>query len=167
MSEVEAIEVLIKAGSIIPMKGKYQLTGSFHRNYFPISSEGLIVQKKEVALSTEVIDTTSLFMEFIKQCDIPTRTMNGRGGHYWINRFHKDGAKEFARILSKENVNIQVLIASTKLYYIQTKECAKTINNYIVEGIWRTGYQSMLESANKGTLQEDIKKELTPFGKDI
>jgi hypothetical protein len=169
MSDEELIQQMIERGYMVSLKGKYSLTGNFHRNYVPVSSTGLVVAKKEVATKETVtdlaqlqpvMDVNTMFMEFIKVCEVPTRTSNGRGGFYWINRFHKDAAKEFARMLSKDNVNLQVLIASTKLYYKTTKECANTIANYIVLGIWRTGYQAMIDSMEKGTIAEDIKKEL-------
>jgi hypothetical protein len=161
MSEQDAINLLIEKGYMVVLKGKYNLTGEFHRTYIPVSTGLVVSSKSELATtSSPVMNITALFMEFIKQCEVPSKTDNGRGGFYWINRFNKDGAKEFARIISKEDVNLQVLIACTKLYYMQTKTCAKTISNYITEGIWRSGYQDMLTSLENGTIKEDIKKEL-------
>lgn len=158
MSNEEWIEEGLKRGFMIPLKGKYTLTNELHRNYVPLSAEtGLVVAKKEVTTSSTVMDTNTLFMEFIKACEVPTRCPTAK---YWLNRYNKDGAKEFARILTKENVNINVLVASTKLYYKTTKEYAKTISNYITEGIWRTGYQDMMTNAQQGTVQNYIKEEI-------
>lgn len=174
MTVNDAIELLIRENYMVSMKGKYTLTNNFHRNYIPVSESGLVVVKKEVAKieanaqlvipSQPILTVDQMFMQFIKDANVPTRCPTAK---YWLNRFNKDAAKEFGRLLSKESINYSVLLASTKLYYIQTKEYAKTIGNYFIEGTWRTGYQDMIDAADKGNLGGYIQGEITPFGEDI
>lgn len=154
----QVVEWMKEQGYITIIKGKHKLTGKLDREYIPVSTLTTVKRELAVSSSQAVLTPREIYMQYIKAADVPSRCPTAK---YWLNRYSNEASTEFHRILTKENINLQILVASTKLYYIQTKEYAKTISNYIVEGVWRSGYEDMMNSANRGTLQEDIQKQLS------
>lgn len=151
---------------LVSIKEEFKITNNLKRDYAKSSSSSQSgsnlpavkssSRRREVSGTLGNID--DLFQKFIIDCEVPTRMSNGRGGFYWSNRFNKDAAKEFGKILP--TINYDALVLSTKLYYKATRECGLTVKNYILDGAWRTNYYEVLKSAQENKLAEKIQEEL-------
>lgn len=171
MSEKEAIEVLIEKGYIIPIKGKYQLTGEFHRNYIPVSTELAVVSRemtvnsKAIVKSENIATVKDLLKKFVKDADIPYRIKTDSGS-YTVSAISAEGVKAFGNILkavdSEGNrlYNYEVLVYSTKLYY-KRDSYRKTLTNYLVKGDFEVEYEEFKSKMSQGEIQNHVKKELS------
>lgn len=164
MTEKEAIELLIEKGYIIPIKGKYSLTGEFHRNYIPVSTELAVVSKeitvnsKAVVKSENIATVKDLLKKFVKDADIPYRIKTDNGS-YTVSAVSAEGVKAFGNIL-KAGFDYQILVYSTKLYY-KRNSYRKTLTNYLTKGDWEVEYQEFKNKLSQGEIQNHVNKELS------
>lgn len=174
MSEEEALQLFIEKGYIVSLKGKYQLTGNFHRNYVPVST-GLVVSNKQIATNSsqavvtqqeQILGVKELLKKFREDAEIPFRISNDGGKPFTANAVSKEGITAFRDIL-KSGVDYQVLVYSTKLYY-KTDSFRKGLTNYLVQGDWESYYLEFKKKLETGAIENHIKGELkASFGDDI
>ena len=112
-------------------------------------------------------DWTQAYLNFIKEAEVPTRG-EGRGTTYDLNKYSDPAMKAFRKMIEKEDVNYQLLVKSTMLYYKTRKQFPLTVTRYIEEGAWRTDYEALLQSLKDGNVVDHIQKEIddtTEFNK--
>lgn len=174
MTREEAIELLISTGDIISMKGKYTLTGQFHRDFVPVPKTGLVVSNQLATNSSQAIVTQQdkilsvkeLLKKFREDAEIPFRISNDGGKPFTANAIGIDGIKAFEKIL-KEGIDYQVLVYATKLYY-KSDSFRKGLTNYLVQGDWEVAYLEFKKKLDDGNIDGYIKGELGgDFGDDI
>lgn len=171
MSEKEAIEVLIEKGYIIPIKGKYQLTGEFHRNYIPVSTELAVVSRemtvnsKAIVKSENIATVKELLKKFRDDADIPFRIKSSSGQTYTVSAISNDACKAFSQIL-KSGIDYQILVYATKLYY-KRDSFRKILTNYLKDGDWEVEYHEFKSKLGQGQVQNHIQAELGSFDNNI
>lgn len=174
MTDDELVNQMIERGYMVALKGKYNLTGNFHRNYVPVSSTGLVVAKKEIATNAsqaivtqqeKVLGIKELLKRFREDAEIPFRISNDGGKPFTANAISADGVKAFGDIL-KSGINYEMLVYTTKLYY-QSDSYRKGLTNYLVQGDWEGAYMEFGKNMQQGKIESYIKSELGTFGKDI
>lgn len=168
MNLQEAVTYLIQEGYMVTIKGKYKVTAKFNKEVTGkdiglVSSGGsLVVQEiSPKALSTleTTTDWTGAYIKFIQEAEVPQRGEGGSGS-YDLNKFSEKAAKVFRRMIEKEGVQYPVLVKSTLLYYKTHRRYPVTITRYIEDGLWRTDYMALLESAKEGKLSDHIQNQI-------
>jgi tetratricopeptide (TPR) repeat protein len=114
----------------------------------------------------KVQDWELLFMEFIRQAEVPRMMEDTRGNLYYTNKFSSDALKVFRKAIEKDGVQLPVLLASVKLYYKSKVRLKKAIGNYFTQGDWKSGYEDLKASADKGdiAIHEHIKQHTDESG---
>ena len=166
-------EQLAKDHYILYFNGKLVVTNKFLREFEipPVitaeereAPQELRDQPKELGLIVQntglIIPTTSQvspLLDFIKKCEVPEKVVT-RTGSYWTNKYSKKAEDELIKVL-KKGYQLDILVASTKLYYKSGGQ-PKAISNFILEGTWVSFYTDMVESLKQGTVEAHINKNL-------
>lgn len=100
----------------------------------------------------------STLIQFIMDCEIPSKIKTADGGTYWANKYSKEAEVELKKILL-EGYDLGILTAATKLYYKSGGFC-EAITNYIVRGTWLTHYNEMKKQLDAGTVNKHIQSNL-------
>lgn len=103
-------------------------------------------------------DWDQFYIQFIREAEVPVRG-ESKSGSYDINKFSNDGAKFFRKII-ESGIKYSILVKSTLLYYKTRNQYQVTINNYIVNGLWRSDYDALLSSGEDGTIEQHIQKTI-------
>lgn len=159
--QLKAVETLVSAGYLMSVKGKLKATAKLNDDYRPAVSV-ILPEKASVAIAkrTTVVDWDQLYIRFIQEAGVPKRAESTDGGLYDLNKFSKDACKEFRNMIEKRGIRLDILTGCTKLYYKSAVRLKKSITNYIVQGDWRSDYEALLQSAEKGNLEQHVKTEL-------
>lgn len=174
--------ILAKEHYIVYFNGQLVVTNKFLRDFkTPPEPEPQVQQTKEVAIVPPVVQQLTAptipgknlsvpvpvkrapLLDFIRECEVPER-IRTRTSFYKANQYSKDAEKELILILS-QGFQYDILVTSTKLYYKAGGMC-KAIGNYLIEGTWRTEYENMQASIEKGTTQQHISKNLSRDDED-
>lgn len=171
---------------LVAIKGKYRVTAKFNKEItgqeVGIVKVGnmLLVQENpppEVSMNaqgiqvstgtphtpreTQRIDWPAAFIQFITEAEVPQRG-NSRDGSYDLNKYSEPAMKAFKKIL-ESGVDYLILVNSTKIYYKTHKQYQNKISKYIEDGIWRSDYEALKASAEKGGEQgiiDHVKNEV-------
>jgi DNA-binding LacI/PurR family transcriptional regulator len=103
------------------------------------------------------VDSKTAYIQFIKDAGIPPRAQSGVGTTYEINQYSEEGKKAFEKLM-KENIDYQILVQSTNLYY-KSPVYKQKIGNYIAQGTWRTHYDRYVLAKSKGMEAQMIKEQ--------
>jgi len=165
MNLQEAIKFLSSNQYILISKGKFTFSRKFYEEYkppepgkapatLPVASPGAGLVQKPVLY-------TDLFIQFIQESQVPAR-LSVKGRIYPANKYNEDAAVRFYKMIHKEGVDYSLVVKSTMLYYKSGIDAKKAIGNYILQGDWRTDYEDLKNSAQKGEqqLNEHIKNQL-------
>lgn len=165
ISQEQLFQALLEYRYIVYKDGQIIITNDFYRDFgdpsrFQVNKQIEIAAKEPLATSflqapnsgivTQVeIETLpeSILTRFIADAEIP-KTAKTKTGVYAVNKFNAKAEKILEKIL-KQNINYQVLVMSTKLYY-KSGVMPKTIANYFTEGIWRDEYNDLAEALKGG-----------------
>ena len=176
MTVKEVFEFLRDGKYIVANKGKYNFTDKFyqekgtgkvdHSQVLSLADNATpqmidSVNNSIVALKTNVEAQRSLFLNFILASKVPRKLETARGDSYDVNKYSEEGFKVFQQMI-KDNINMNMLIRSTTLYYASGTGYKKKIGNYLVDGDWRTDYLEMVARAEEGeqSLKDHITEEL-------
>jgi hypothetical protein len=139
----EVLDWLEENSYIYHLKGKYYLSNQVNRD--------LNLQAEDLGLSNPIrineVDE-DLYKRYISEAGVPARIQRHDGTSYYANRYGNDAAKEFTRIIRSGYI-LDVIIESTKRYY--KNGGGKAIGNYILEGVWQTGYDELIKNAQGPT----------------
>lgn len=110
-------------------------------------------------LPLRVKNMKELYMQFILDAKVPARVSASNGFSYDCNVYSKDGEKAFEKIMQRADINYDLLVKATTLYYKSPATKLK-IGNFITQGVWETYYQSLSRSLENGTAVEHITESL-------
>lgn len=159
----EVFKYLVEKGYVLASKDKgYTLSKKFQADVKAMkasSEHGLSVVSKSVSTTTE-LDWGNLFINFIKDAEVPAKLPDNKGGWYAGNKYSEDAMKKFKQIIGT-GIDYNLLVRSTQLYYKSANTYKKIISNYILDGDWRTDYFTMKDAVDKGVqgLVEHVKTE--------
>jgi hypothetical protein len=173
MSEelVYIMQYLSSEGFVIKSPQNYfMFTSKFYNEYtgqdigaIPVSEIQMVKTLGAViTMPTKASDVKQAYLEFIKSCNIPKRAETSSNEVYNLNQYSEKGAKAFKKILdrvSKGEIDLQILVKSTQLYYKSPSYKLK-VGNYIGEGAWETHYQEMMDSIESNSLRTHIKDSI-------
>lgn len=119
------------------------------------------IVKQELVLPATPAEWELRFMNLIADAQVPTRLEDSRGNPYYANKFSIEGLKVFQKAM-KSGVDYQVLVKSVMLYYKSSVKFKKAIGNYFKDGDWKTDYNALMDSAEKGkdAIADHINKEI-------
>lgn len=165
ISQEQLFQALLEYRYIVYKEGQIIVTSDFYREFgdpsrFQVNKEiekaakaelpTPFLQAPESGIVTQVeIETLpeSILTRFIADAEIP-KTAKTKTAVYALNKFNTKAEKILEKIL-KQNINYQVLVMSTKLYY-RSGVMPKTIANYFIEGIWKDEYNDLAEALKGG-----------------
>lgn len=173
MSEelVYIMQYLSTEGFIIKSPQNYfMFTNKFYNEYtgqdigaIPVSDIQMVKTLGAViTMPNKPSDVKQSYLEFIKSCNIPKRAETSSNEVYNLNQYSEKGMKAFKEILkrvSKGEIDLQILVRSTQLYYKSPSYKLK-VGNYIGDGAWETHYQEMMESIESNSLRTHIKDSI-------
>ena len=142
----------------------YMFTNKFYKE-FTDKDIGAIVAIAQVRTETTIVTfpsaelTKTAYMQFILDAKVPKRCEGSNNEVYETNQYSDKGARAFRALLKTGEVNLDLLVKSTILYYKSPGYKLK-IGNYIGDGVWKTHYHQMVDNIGKNTLKEHIKEEL-------
>lgn len=178
MTLLECTKFMLDNGYMTTVRGKYCVTSKFNteikksdHGLVHVSGIPLVRDLVHNAKDLSKIEWRNQYIQFIKDSAVPTKCEGSHGEFYDCNKYSEDGMKAFKAIISKENVDLRVLTAVTKLYYAKPGRFKQKIGTYISEGGWRSDYMTMLTAAEESGIEgieSHIKKELAdgkPFSR--
>lgn len=158
----EAVLYLLRNGYLIQgARGKYKVTqklydgmvkGEIFSNPTPTN--------QELAAYIPHVDWTKAYTTFIITAQVPARGESRNGEFYPLNKYSEPGMKAFRKAIEIEGVNLDILIKSTMLYYKSGVKLKVAITRYMEEGLWRSDYEALVNSAEEGRIEEHIKQQL-------
>lgn len=175
--------ILAKEHYIVYFNGQLVVTNKFLRD-FKTPPEPEPEQTKEVAIVVPTVPVVQQFtapvipgknlsvpvpvkraplLDFIRDCEVPER-IRTKTSFYKANQYSKEAEKELILILA-QGFQYDILVTATKLYYKSGGMC-KAVGNYLTEGTWRTEYENMQDSVEKGVAKEHIAKNLNRDDED-
>jgi hypothetical protein len=164
-----AVDYLMQNGYMVKLKGGYKVTAKFNKEMTGkavgvqmVGDRALVVEKASdlPVLAAGKNDWAQLFLQFIKDAEVPARSEGRTGSTYEVNKYSEEGKKAFQKAIEKEGVNYQALVKSTMLYYKTHKKFALKIGNYFSDGAWRSDYDALITSAREGKIEEHIKTSI-------
>lgn len=163
LSLIEVYEFLRDNRYLLSSKGAYNLSKSFADDIKKLQKPVLgvsVLSSKDITLSFR--DQQMKFINFIMVCQVPLRIQMPNGQWYDCNKFNEEACKRFVEIISKDDINHELLIASTTLYYKSGNGFKKKISNYILDGDWMTDYMTLQAKAEEGgtAVKDHIKEEI-------
>lgn len=166
MNLQEVVACLMQEGYMVQIKGKYKVTAKFSKEMtgretglVPTSSGLVVVEDQRSILPAQHLDWPTRYVRFIQEAEVPQRGEGGSGS-YDLNKYSEGAARTFRKMLEKDGVIYAVLVKSTMLYYKTHRRYPVAISRYIEEGIWRTDYLALIESARDGKLTDHIQNEI-------
>jgi hypothetical protein len=126
-----------------------------------VSNPSLLPEVQKYPATVQGMTYTDLFIRFIQEAQVPPKAEDTRGNLYPVNKYNDKAAIRLYKLIASEGVDYKMLCRSTNLYYKGNKRFKKTIANYIIDGDWRTDYDTLSSSVSRGeeALKEHIKQE--------
>lgn len=170
----QAVEILVSNHYVIPIDGKLVVTNKFERELAEIDYTTLFKPPEALPDITKAVrevlkvDPKSKLpivgpgqpdplIQFIIDCEVPHKAKGGDGKSYWVNKYHKDAAKELDKILNM-GYKRDILVAATRLYY-KAGGMVEAVSNYIIRGTWRIHYLDMEKALGAG--ESEVKKHIS------
>lgn len=125
-----------------------------------------------VNLSTEVMvpegkysdgQWSNWYREFLLNCEIPAKCHGRDGQSYELNKYSIEGMKAFKKAI-QSGYRLDALTVAVKLYYKNSVQLKKAVGNYMVSEEWRTDYETVVQKAQEGKIEEHIKQEMKRNG---
>jgi hypothetical protein len=142
---------MVKEGYFLIHKGKYLPTMKFNQEVRGVT-EGITklpnrkIAVKEVGRAAPGITPTEwrdTFMKFLADCKIPRYGRAGNGQMYELNKFSEKAFLRFRQMIEVEGIELERLQAITAEYYADNRTVKQNVSNYLLEGTWRTRYNTI------------------------
>lgn len=167
----EVVNWLTSKKYLLVSKGKYSLSKTFHEDKARISKETIPERVREYPITfKEAYQVTPpqkgeqwdmIFLKFIAEAKVPIRCDDGKGNYYETNKYSEDAMKVLRNAVEKRNINYDILVKSTMLYYHSSTRFKKKIGNYFIDGDWLSDYTNLLNKSQEGeqAVIDHIKQE--------
>lgn len=174
-------DYLIKEGYLISIRGKPILTNKYFRGI--LSNKGdtfnlpVVIDSRVAKVEKRKLDLVGakiLMKKLVEDSMVPHRIEDGRGGSYTVKTYGKAGVEKFCEVMNmvaEGQLDYQILVASTRLYYARGGY-KKTISNYFADEVWEGEYMEFKKKLDTGKVERHIKDGLddgtdSKFGKSI
>lgn len=108
--------------------------------------------------SPKPIDWVGSYTKFIVDAEIPNRAESRNGEYYPLNKFSEPGCRAFRKAI-EGGADYTRLVQSTRLYYRSGVRLKVAITRYMDEGLWRSDYEALVLSEEKGTTLDHVKTQ--------
>lgn len=168
----EVIRFLSESGYIIRTPQSYYVfTNKFYQD-FTRTNIGIVPDSTAVIAKSSQVHvvvplpsyTTESYKQFIIDARVPRHVVNPRGERYDTNQYSQKAAKAFVKMMASGNIDYELLVRSTELYYKSSGGYKLKIGNYIADGAWQTHYETLKEALARASDQpvtDYIKQELS------
>lgn len=99
------------------------------------------------------------YRKFLLACKIPARCEGKDGQSYELNKYSVEGVKAFKKAI-QAGYQLDILIVTVSLYYQNSVRLKKAVGNYMASEEWKTDYETLLQKAEEGKVDEHIKQEM-------
>lgn len=168
----EAVDFLLSGGYLTRgATGRYKVTQKLYDQLMhpeiikdlellkPVVINGKLAYMPPGELPLKMVDWVSAYTSFIVAARIPARGESKSGEYYPMNKYSNPGMKAFRKII-EAGVDLDILIKSTMLYYKSGVKLKVAITRYMEDGLWRSDYEALVNSAEEGKVEEHIKQQL-------
>lgn len=159
-----ALELLVRNGYLESVKGKYRCTAKLNQ----VKGPDVFLQTSLGVIRIAGTDWQDMFVKFIIEAQVPRRAESSDGGVYDLNKYSADAMKHFKELMTRDGIRYDLLVKVTQAYYKGPGRYKKTISNYILEGIWRMDYLTLIDQSAEQQ-QQTLQKQMddpTTFTRD-
>jgi hypothetical protein len=170
MTLQDCVKFLLDNGYMSIVRKKYCVTAKFNKEIAKVDQG--IVHVSGIPLVRDIVHSAkdlskiewrNQYIAFIKEAQVPAKCEGSNGEMYDCNKFSESAMKSFKEIILKEQIDLRVLTAVTKLYYAKPGKYKLKIGSYIETGAWRSDYAAMIDVAAENGIegiQNHIKTQL-------
>lgn len=141
----DCLQYLLDNKHVVILGNKPIVTTSFEEEVLKI----LINTPTQKEQTIDGLTLKELWNKFIVDAAIQHRVTSPQGGTYTIRHYTDGAAKKLKSIVLDKTIDYKKLVVATKHYYRVTSY-KKTLQNYLLQDIWKGEYDTYTEGALVG-----------------